>query len=126
LSAAGERANADTNVNPSAGHGEGVSGRGLVLSFAALMLLAGLSLGLRFAHLGSFGMAAALGIAAVKATIVGLVFMELAFEKPSIRFAFAAGLLMIGVMLALMIGDVVTRAVPPLANPPGMQPRANG
>jgi cytochrome c oxidase subunit 4 len=112
------------SVNASAS--EGASGRGLFLSFAALMLLAGLSLGLRFAHLGSFGMAAALGIAAAKATIVGLVFMELAFEKPSIRFAFAAGLLMIAVMLALMIGDVVTRAVPPLANPPGMQPRADG
>jgi cytochrome c oxidase subunit 4 len=120
LSAAGERDSASER------RGEGVSGRGLVLSFAALILLAGLSLGLRFAHLGPFAMGAALGIAAVKATIVGLVFMELAFEKPSIRFAFAAGLLMIGVMLALMIGDVVTRAVPPLANPPGMQPRADG
>jgi cytochrome c oxidase subunit IV len=122
LSTAGERASANTRVR----HGEGASGRGLFLSFVALMLLAGLSLGLRFAHLGSFGMTAALVIAAVKAVIVGLVFMELAFEKPSIRFAFAAGLLMIGVMLALMIGDVVTRAVPPLANPPGMQPRADG
>jgi cytochrome c oxidase subunit 4 len=117
---------ASASANASERHGEGASGRGLVLSFVALMLLAGLSLGLRFAHLGPFAMALALGIAAVKATIVGLVFMELAFEKPSIRFAFAAGILMIGVMLALMIGDVVTRVAPPLANPPGMQPRADG
>jgi hypothetical protein len=29
-------------------------------------------------------------------------------------------------MVALMIGDVVTRAAPPLENPPGMQPRAHG
>jgi cytochrome c oxidase subunit 4 len=109
-----------------AGESEGASGRSLFASWLALMLLAGLSLALRFAHLGSYGMGVALAIAAVKAVIVALVFMELAFEKPSIRFAFAAGLLMIGLMLALMIGDVVTRSVPPLANPPGMQPRADG
>jgi hypothetical protein len=54
------------------------------------------------------------------------VFMELAFERPSIRIAFAAGLVMIAIMMALMIGDVVTRAVPPLENPPGMQPRTSG
>ncbi len=58
--------------------------------------------------------------------LVGLVFMELAFEKASVRLAFAAGLVMIAVMLALMIGDVVTRAVPPLENPPGTEPRSYG
>jgi cytochrome c oxidase subunit 4 len=105
---------------------EGVSARGLFLSWLVLMALAGLSLSLRFAHLGSFGMVAALGIAAVKAILVGLVFMELALERPSIRFAFAAGLVMVALMLALMIGDVVTRATPPLENPAGMQPRAYG
>ena len=68
----------------------------------------------------------ALGIAAVKAVLVGLVFMELAFEKASIRLAFAAGLFMIAVMLTLMIADVVTRAVPPLENPPGTEPRSYG
>jgi cytochrome c oxidase subunit 4 len=105
---------------------EGATARGLFLTWAALMALAALSLGLRFAHLGGLGMPAALGIAAVKAVLVGLVFMELAFEKASIRLAFAAGLFMIAVMLALMIADVVTRAVPPLENPPGTEPRSYG
>jgi caa(3)-type oxidase subunit IV len=105
---------------------EGVSARGLFVSWAALMGLAALSFGLRFAHLGALGMPAALCIAGAKVVVVGLVFMELAFERPSIRFAFAAGLVMIAIMLALMIGDVVTRTVPPLENPPGMQPRAAG
>jgi cytochrome c oxidase subunit IV len=108
------------------GRGEGASARGLFVTWLALMVLAGVSLGLRFAHLGSLGMPAALGIAAVKAVLVGLVFMELAFEKPSIRFAFAAGLFMIALMLALMIADVVTRAEPPLQNPPGTEPRSYG
>ena len=52
--------------------------------------------------------------------------MELAFEKASVRLAFAAGLLMIAVMLALTIANVVTRAVPPLEDPPGTQPRDYG
>jgi cytochrome c oxidase subunit 4 len=108
------------------GKEESASARALFVTWLVLMVLAGLSLGLRFAHLGSLGMLAALGIAAVKAILVGLVFMELAFEKPSIRFAFAAGLFMIALMLALMIGDVVTRADPPLQDPPGTEPRARG
>jgi cytochrome c oxidase subunit IV len=101
---------------------EGATARGLFLTWAALMALAALSLGLRFAHLGRVGMVAALGIAVLKAVLVGLVFMELAFEEASIRLAFAAGLFMIAVMLALMIADVMTRAVPPLENPPGTEP----
>jgi cytochrome c oxidase subunit IV len=105
---------------------EGASARGLFLTWTALMALAALSFALRFAHLGHLGMVAALGIAAVKALLVGLVFMELAFEKASIRLAFAAGLLMIAIMLSLMIADVVTRAVPPLESPPGTESRSYG
>jgi cytochrome c oxidase subunit 4 len=105
---------------------EGASARGLFLTWATLMALAALSFGLRFAHLGKLGLAAALVIAGIKAVLVGLVFMELAFEKASVRLAFAAGLVMITVMLALMIGDVVTRAEPPLENPVGTEPRSYG
>ena len=97
----------------------------LFFTWSALMALAGLSLALRFSHLGNLGMPAALGIAAVKAVLVGLVFMELAFEKPSIRLAFAAGLLMIAIMLALMIADVHARGSP-LGNPPGTEQRDYG
>jgi cytochrome c oxidase subunit 4 len=116
----------DAAETEASGKGESASARALFVTWLTLMVLAALSLGLRFAHLGSLGMLAALGIAAVKAVLVGLVFMELAFEKPSIRFAFAAGLFMIGLMLALMIADVVTRADPPLQDPPGTEPRAHG
>jgi cytochrome c oxidase subunit 4 len=105
---------------------EGVSSAALLFNLLALLVLAGVSLALRFAHLGNLGMPVAMGIALVKAVLVGLVFMELAFEKPSIRFAFAAGLLMVAIMLGLMIADVMTRAVPPLQDPPGTQPRTYG
>ena len=105
---------------------DGASARTLFFTWLALMALAGLSLALRFSHLGHLGMPAALGIAAVKAVLVALVFMELAFEKASIRLAFTAGLLMIAIMLTLVIADVLTRAVPPLQNPPGTEPRDYG
>jgi cytochrome c oxidase subunit 4 len=105
---------------------EGASSRALLFNLLALLALAGLSLALRFAHLGNLGMPVAMGIAVAKAVLVGLVFMELAFEKASIRFAFAAGLIMIAVLLSLMIADVMTRAVPPLQDPPGTQPRDFG
>ena len=103
-----------------------VSSRGLFFNLLALLVLAGLSLALRFAHLGNLGMPVAMGIALVKAVLVAMIFMELAFERPSIRFAFAAGLVMIAVMLSLMIADVVTRSVPPLQDPPGTEPRDFG
>jgi cytochrome c oxidase subunit IV len=103
-----------------------VSDRGLFVTWAALMLLAGLSLGLRFAHLGGYGYAAALGIAGIKAAIVALIFMELTHEKTTVRFAFLAGLTLLAVLLTFMIADVLTRTVPPLENPPGTEPRYRG
>jgi cytochrome c oxidase subunit 4 len=105
---------------------EGVSARGLFFTWVALMLLAGASLGLRFAHLGGLGMVVALAIAAAKAALVALVFMELALERASVRIAFAAGLVMIALLVTLMVADVVTRALPPLRNPPGTEARDYG
>jgi cytochrome c oxidase subunit 4 len=100
--------------------------RALTYNVGALLLLAGLSLLLRFAHLGSFGFVAALVIAVVKAALVAVIFMELWHEKPTVRFAFAAGLTLFALLLTLVVADVVTRAIPPLQNPPGTAPRHYG
>jgi cytochrome c oxidase subunit 4 len=108
------------------GTAEGVSTRRLFLTWLALMLLAGLSLSLRFARLGTFGMPVAIAIAAAKALLVVLVFMEFAHEKATVRWAFLAGLVMVALLMSLMIADVMTRAVPPLQDPPGTQPRDYG
>jgi cytochrome c oxidase subunit 4 len=105
---------------------EGSSLKALTLSLIALLLLAGLSLVLRFAHLGDAGFFVALGIAFVKAVIVAILFMELWHEKPTVRFAFGAGLSLFALFLSLVVADVVTRATPPLENPPGTAPRAHG
>jgi cytochrome c oxidase subunit 4 len=98
----------------------------LTATLVALLLLAGLSLALRFAHLGTTGLFVALVIAAVKAVLVAVVFMELWRERPTARFAFGAGLSLFALLVGLVVADVVTRAIPPLSNPPGTAQRAHG
>ena len=100
--------------------------RALLLTLVALLVLAGVSLVFRFAHLGDFGFAVALGIAAIKAVLVAFVFMEITIEKPTVRFAFAACLSLFALMVALLVGDIVTRSPPPLGPPPGTEARYKG
>jgi cytochrome c oxidase subunit IV len=102
------------------------SARGLLFTLLALLALAGVSFAFRFAHLGVFGYPVALGIAVAKAGLVAVFFMEIGLEKASVRFAFASGLVLIALLLSLTVGDVVTRAPPPLTAPPGMAQRDVG
>lgn len=98
----------------------------LLLTLLVLLALAGASLAFRFAHLGDFSFPVALGIAAIKAALVAIVFMEIAVEKNTVRFAFAACLSLFALMLALIVGDVITRSAPPLSSPPGTEARYKG
>ena len=100
--------------------------KGLTLNLIALLLLAGSSLGLRYAHLGDLGFAAALLIAIVKALLVAVFFMELLREKPTVRLAFAACLSLFALLMALVGADIVTRDAPPLGSPPGTAERRVG
>jgi cytochrome c oxidase subunit 4 len=105
---------------------EGTSARGLAYTLLALLLLAGLSLALRFAQLGSFSFPVALGIAALKALLVAIFFMELLTEKATVHFAFLAGLTLFTLMLVLIVADVLTRGTPPREAPPGTAQRYHG
>jgi cytochrome c oxidase subunit IV len=102
------------------------SARALLLTLLVLLMLAGASLVFRFAHLGDFSFPVALGIALVKAILVALVFMEITMEKPTVRFAFAACLCLFALMIALIVGDILTRSAPPLGPPPGTEARYRG
>lgn len=100
--------------------------RALLLTLLALLVLAGASLLFRFAHLGDFSFAVALGIALIKAILVAVVFMEITLEKPTARFAFGACLSLFALMISLLVADVLTRSPPPLGTPPGTEARYRG
>jgi cytochrome c oxidase subunit 4 len=91
----------------------------------ALLLLAAVSLSLRFAHLGAWGMPVALGIALLKALLILVFFMEILAERATVRLAFAAGLSLLVLMLLLVVADVVTRRAP-ASTPPGTAERYRG
>jgi cytochrome c oxidase subunit 4 len=102
------------------------SARGLFLTLLALLALAGFSLAMRFVPLGNAGYVVGLGVAAVKASLVVVFFMEILAEKAAVRFAFVTCLVLLALLLAFIVGDVVTRARPPLQNPAGTAPRDQG
>ena len=90
-----------------------LSFRSSVLVGLALLGLWALSWALSYAHLGPWSAAVALTIAAIKAILVALFFMELIAESPSFNFAIGAGVLLVGVLITLTVLDVATRAPEP-------------
>jgi len=81
-----------------------------LLVWAILMLLVLLTLGLAYLPLGRFNMPLALLIAAAKAVLIGVIFMELRLAKGFIRLAAGAAFLWIAVMFALTFSDLASRA----------------
>ena len=80
-----------------------------VRSFAALAALTALSFWLSYRHLGALGMPVALGIAAIKVTVVVLFFMGLAREPASHRVAGVVAVLFVVLLASLAALDVLTR-----------------
>ncbi len=81
----------------------------LLATSIALLVLWGASWGLSSFELGRWAVPVALGIAAVKASLVALIFMELAHARASVRLAAVAALAMVGLMVALVVLDVASR-----------------
>jgi cytochrome c oxidase subunit 4 len=98
----------------------------LFLTLVALLTLAALSLVLSRLNLGGYSYPVALGIAVVKAALVAVFFMELLHEATATHLALGAGLTLLGLLIALLVADVVTRTVPPLEPPPGNAQRSHG
>jgi cytochrome c oxidase subunit IV len=91
-------------------------GRYLVV-WAALMALTALTWGLSTIHIpGGAGVAVALGIAAVKGTLVALFFMHLWDQPGPNRLVLVTALVFVALLVSLPLLDNATRF--PLANPP--------
>jgi cytochrome c oxidase subunit 4 len=82
------------------------------------MALWGVSWGMSYVDLGAASLAIAFGIAALKAVLVVLFFMEIIHEKTSIHATVVTGLAMIVVMITFIVADIRTRDAPLLAPPP--------
>ena len=95
--------------------------RRLLLTALALVALWAASFGLSYLDLGRASLAVALGIAALKAVLVVLVFMELLREQVSVKLAAASALLTITIFVTLVAADVATRAPAPF-EPPELRP----
>jgi cytochrome c oxidase subunit 4 len=98
----------------------------LFLTLLALLALAALSLVLSRLNLGPYSYPVALGIAVVKAALVAVFFMEVLHETSATHLALGAGITLLGLLIALLVADIVTRTVPPLEPPPGNAQRFHG
>ena len=77
--------------------------------FAALLALTALTVWIAFIDLGALNAPAALAIATAKATLVALYFMHLRESTRLTWVVLAAGLLWLGILLALGMSDYVSR-----------------
>jgi cytochrome c oxidase subunit IV len=79
------------------------------LIWAGLMLLLLLTLTLAYVPMGKFAPAVAIGIAAAKAMLVVMLFMELAGAKTLTRLAAMSGVVFLGALFLLTLADVLSR-----------------
>jgi cytochrome c oxidase subunit 4 len=80
-----------------------------VTALVALAALLGLSVWVAKLHLGAFNAFAGPAIAALKASVVLLFFMRLRTSGAPIRFAACFGFIWLGILIALTLGDLLTR-----------------
>lgn len=81
----------------------------LIICWAALMLLLGLTVMLSYQPLGRFNFPIAMAIAAVKASLVAAIFMELRNRTGVIRVFACAGVAWLTILLWLGLMDFLTR-----------------
>jgi cytochrome c oxidase subunit 4 len=94
-----------------------VTTRATTVTALSLFGLWAASWALSYVDLGPWSLVVALAIAAVKAALVALFFMEMLQEGTTIHATLVAGLAMVAVLVFFMVADVRTRAAPPLLPP---------
>jgi cytochrome c oxidase subunit IV len=82
-----------------------------LLGFTALTYVTGSM------HLGTWALPVALAIAAIKSTLVALIFMHLTESSGATRLVFATALVFVALLLFFTVADVATRFKP--ATPAG-------
>jgi cytochrome c oxidase subunit 4 len=80
-----------------------------VLVFLGLICLTVATTAVAFVDLGPFSVVAALAIAVCKALLVALFFMHVRHSTKLTRLVVLGGLLWLGILLLLTMGDMMTR-----------------
>ena len=98
--------------------------RTYVFVLSALLFLTAVTVIVAYANLGAMAAPIAVGIAAVKATLVVLYFMHIRYESPLIALCAAAGFIFIVILVGITMGEVAGRPrpstdvlAPPAASP---------
>ena len=80
--------------------------------YGILLLFTYLTVQIAFFDLGVLNTIAAVTIAVLKATLVALFFMHLKYSSGLTKVVLVSGLLWLGILLALTLGDYLTRGGP--------------
>ena len=98
------RANKDTkDPNPIVGH---MTPTPLLMTILTLLLfLTWLTVGVSYIAMGDFNIVVAIGVATIKACLVGLYFMHLRWDKPFNAIILVASLLFLGIFLGFALLD---------------------
>lgn len=84
--------------------------RTYLLVWVALVVLLGITVGASYLPLGAWGTAVSMGIAGIKALLVGVFYMHLNESEPRIRFFSVASLAWLVAMFGLTLTDLFSRA----------------
>jgi cytochrome c oxidase subunit 4 len=80
-----------------------------ILVWAILLVLLVITIGVSYVHLGWLNPVAAVTIAVIKAVIIILYFMHVRYGPKLVRVVIAAGFFWLMILLALTMGDYLTR-----------------
>jgi cytochrome c oxidase subunit IV len=95
----------------------------VLLTGVAVLALWAVSFAVSYLPLGAASLPVALVIAAMKALLVALFFMELVREALSVKLTMVAAFALTATLIGFMLADIATRDVAPLVVP-GVQPEA--
>jgi cytochrome c oxidase subunit IV len=77
--------------------------------FAVLMFLTLVTIGAAYQDFGAFNTIIALGIAAIKASLVIAIFMHVRWSGPIVGIFAISGFVWLGIMILLLYADIATR-----------------
>lgn len=86
-----------------------ISPKTYLATFVALLVLLALTVGISYVDLGSFHLAAGMGISLMKTVLIAVFFMHLKTASGLIRLSAAAGAVLLLILLGLTFADYVTR-----------------